>query len=87
MNGLRGSAPTRELLPSCTVDGALVHVVTVWVEQWDGETWIPGGAMVDELMMGPTASPETLRVFRFSQAKPVTLGRETHRPAVTVGAQ
>jgi hypothetical protein len=57
----------REKLPPAAVDGALVRLMTddrtVWVEQWNGTMWVPGGAMVDEVMKGPTASAETLRMF------------------------
>ena len=60
----------REELPPAVVDGALVRLMTdertVWVEQWNGRTWVAGGAMVDEVMKGPTASPATLMMFGYS---------------------
>jgi len=60
----------RGKLPPAVVDGALVRLMTdertVWVEQWDGTTWVAGGAMIDEVMKGPTASAETLRMFNFA---------------------
>ena len=60
--------PVEDLGPAI-VDGALVRLitddVTDWVEQWDGEKWDPGGAMVDEVLRGPRASPETLKRFGY----------------------
>ena len=57
----------REKLAPAVVDGALVRLMTddrtVWVEQWNGRAWVSGGARVDEVMKGPTASAETLRKF------------------------
>jgi hypothetical protein len=55
--------------PLTVVDGALVRLFTdsdvIWVEQWTGQSWVAGGAMIDEVMKGQTASPETLRKFGY----------------------
>jgi hypothetical protein len=63
--------PTREVLAPCTVDGALVRLMTdedlVWVERWTGKRrWERDQTTtVREVSMAPPASAETLRRFRF----------------------
>jgi hypothetical protein len=53
----------RELYPPAFVDGAIVRLVTdekvVWVQQWryDTQTWVTGGANIDEVMKGPAGLP------------------------------
>jgi hypothetical protein len=60
------------MLVPVTVDGALVRVTSddtwVWVEMWLGPErgWVrTATTTIAEVMKGPTASPETLRLFRY----------------------
>ena len=59
-------------VPLTVVDGALVRLVTDgacdWVEQWMGPErgWeATNSTMIDEVLRGPTASPETLKRFGY----------------------
>jgi hypothetical protein len=58
------------LVPVTVVDGALVRLASddtwTWVEQWMGpkRSWVKTtSTTIAEVMRGPTASPETLRIF------------------------
>ena len=38
------------------------------LEDSSGAVWVAGGAMVDEVMKGPTASPETMKMVGYTPA-------------------
>jgi hypothetical protein len=56
VTGIEDGSIARKYVGPTAVDGALVRLMTdgttVWVEQWNGERWIPGRATVREVLMG-----------------------------------
>jgi len=63
-------------IPLTVVDGALVRLASdgsqVWVEEWTGPKrgWVKSASTtIGEVMRGPTASPETLRIFSYDRGQ------------------